>query len=123
MKLKANQPQHGMGPHGKPSRMGGLMAGEHMPQKITSSGISSGNERRNGKHTGSLKVTERAGANGSGSPPPGVNRSLPASLAAHKGDAGRGGPGRHGKADCFKGKATAMSESPSSSWFEKLGAK
>jgi hypothetical protein len=130
MKLKANQPQHGLGPHGKPHRMAGLMAGEHMPQKLATSGISSGKERRNGKQTGHLnadgtsdtRVRKGSEGNAKGSPPPGVKKSLPASLEAHKGDAGRGGSGRHGKGDIFKGKATALSESPSSAWFEKLGA-
>ena len=40
----------------------------------------------------------------------------------HLGTSVRGGSGRHGKGDNFKGKATDMSESPTSAWFEKLGS-
>lgn len=36
LRLKGNKPHHGEGEHGKQSRKGGLMAGEHMPTKVGS---------------------------------------------------------------------------------------
>jgi hypothetical protein len=134
MKLKANKPVHGLGEHGKAHRMGGLMAGAHVPQRTNSGyddrkGYSgNGQERRNGKQSGKLKVEGdtrvRKGPEGNskGSPPPGVSKGKPASLDAHKGTSGRGGPGRIGKPDNWKGGAPKMSEEISHSAFEKLGA-
>lgn len=131
MKLKPNKPHHGMGEFGRAHRMGGLMAGEHMPQRVKTSAISSGSERRNGKQSGHLKadgtsdtrVRKGPEGNSKGSPPPGVSKSKPASSEKHMGTAGRGGAGRMGKSDDYKGRATPLSESPSSAWFESLGAK
>lgn len=130
MKLKANTPHHGLGEHGKAHRMGGLMAGAHMPQKVTATGISSGTERRNGKQSGSLKtdgtsdtrVRKGPEGNSKGSPPPGVAKTLGASLSNHKGTDGRGGRGKIGQGDSFKGRDSKMTESISHSAFEKLGA-
>lgn len=108
------------------------MAGAHLPQRVKSGhsdakGYQSSAERRNGEHTGSLKsgdtrVRKGAEGNSKGSPPPGVSKGAK-HLATHMGDSGRGGAGRHGKGDNFKGRATDLSESPSSAWFEQLGAK
>lgn len=132
MKLKANKPVHGLGEHGHPKRMGGLMAGEHMPQRHASGnsdarGYQQSSARQMGAHTGSLKqgdTRRRKGAEGNskGSPPPGVSKGKPASLEAHKGTSGRGGSGRIGKPDNWKGSAPKMSEDISHSAFEKLGA-
>lgn len=129
MKLRANTPHHG---ESKPTRMGGLMAGAHLPQKVSTSGISSGKERRNGKQTGHLKadgtsdtrVRKGTDGNSKGSPPPGVGKGtgVRGTLASHGGDSGRGGAGRMGKSDAHKGRATPLSESPNSAWFEKLGS-
>lgn len=135
MRLKrANQPQHGLGEHGKQRQKAPLAAGAHVPQRIESGyhdakGYEGSHERRNGKHTGSLKdgdTRKRHGAEGNshGSPPPGVTaeKGVRGNPDSHMGDAGRGGSGRHGKADNYKGKPTAMTEEPSHHWFEKLGA-
>ena len=128
----ANKPIHGLGPHGKPKRMGGLMAGAHMPQKVTSGysdrhGYQGSDTRRLGKHTGAAPKGDsrrRHGAegNGKGSPPTKMGARGVGSLASHKGTAGRGGPGRLGKGDHHQGKPRAYSEDISHSAFEKLGA-
>lgn len=135
MKLKSNKPHHGMGEFGHAKRMGGLMGvGEHVPQRINTGyddrkGYSdNGHERRNGKQTGKLKsesdTRRRIGPEGNakGSPPTNLKSGKPASLEAHKGTSGRGGPGRIGKPDNWKGGARKLSEDISHSAFEKLGA-
>lgn len=135
MRLKrANTPHHGLGEHGSVHRKGGLMgAGEHLPQRhnvgnTDARGYQQSATRQMGQHKGPLKegdTRRRKGPEGNskGSPPPGVGKAMPASVEAHLGDAGRGGTGRHGKGDNFKGRATDLSESPNSAWFEQLGAK
>lgn len=136
MKLKPNKPLHGEGEHGHAKRMGGLMAGTHLPQRTNSGyddrkGYSdNGKERRNGKQTGKLKsesdtrVRKGPEGNAKGSSPPGVGKGtgVRGTLASHGGDSGRGGAGRMGKSDAHKGRATPLSESPNSAWFEKLGS-
>lgn len=136
MKLKrANQPHHGLGEHGKVHRKGGLMGvGEHMPQRHNvghndARGYQQSAARQMGRHTGPLKegdTRKRQGPEGlsKGSPPPGVSarKGVRGNPDSHMGDAGRGGTGRHGKGDNFKGQPTKLSESPTSEWFEKLGA-
>lgn len=134
MKLKANTPHHGLGEFGHAKRMGGLMAGTHLPQRTNSGyddckGYSdNGQERRNGKQTGKLKAEgdtrRRKGAEGNakGSAPPGISHTKSASLADHKGTSGRGGPGRIGKPDNWKGSAQKLTEDISHSAFERLGA-
>ena len=136
LKLKSNKPHHGLGEHGHAKRMGGLMAGAHMPLRVNSGyddrkGYSANTqERMNGKQTGKLpKLAEsdtrrRIGPEGNakGSPPTNLKSGKPASLAAHKGTSGRGGSGRIGKPDNWKGGAQKLSEDISHSAFEKLGA-
>jgi hypothetical protein len=135
---RANVPHYGLGPHGSPKRLRGLMAGDHLKQRDTSGdddhrGYKGSSVRRNGALAGgklnanaTSDTRRRSGAegNGRGSPAPGVGkgRDVRGTPDSHLGTAGRGGAGRHGKADNFKGRATDMSESPSHSWFEKLGA-
>ena len=137
MKLRrANKPVHGLGEHGHAQRKGGLMGvGEHLPQRHNvgnsdARGYQQSAARQMGRHVGPLKegdTRKRQGPEGlsKGSPPPGVTarKGVRGNPASHMGDSGRGGTGRHGKGDNFKGKATDMSENPSSAWFEKLGAK
>lgn len=134
MKLRrANQPHHGLGEHGSVHRKGGLMGvGEHLPQRHNSGnsdhkGYQQSPARQMGQHKGPLKegdTRKRKGPEGNskGSPPPGVTHGAKG-VDNHLGTSGRGGSGRHGKGDNFKGKPTAMSESPNSAWFEQLGAK
>lgn len=134
MKLKRiapNRPHHGLGEHGKVRRMAGLMAGEHLPQRHNvgnsdAHGYQQSATRQMGAHKGPLKegdTRRRTGPEGlsKGSRPPGVSRGA-RGVDNHLGTSGRGGSGRHGKGDNFKGKATDMSESPTSAWFEKLGS-
>jgi hypothetical protein len=135
-RLRPNVPHHGEGPYGRP-RTRGLMggsAGAHVPQKIESgyrdsSGYQGSPERRNGRHTGKLRdgdTRPRSGSEGNsrGSPPPGVGKGKGqrGTPDTHLGTSGRGGSGRRGKGDNYKGKATDLSESPSHEWFEKLGS-
>lgn len=139
MRLKrANQPQHGLGPHGKLPR--GLMhpeggsAGAHVPQRITSGhedrrGYQDSKERRNGEHSGKAAKGDsrkRSGAEGNakGSPPPGIGKGMGVrgSPDTHFGDAGRGGKGRVGKADNYKGRPTSYPEDITHQSFERLGA-
>jgi hypothetical protein len=136
MKLKrANKPVHGLGEHGKASRKGGLMGvGEHLPQRHNvgnsdARGYQQSSARQMGAHKGPLKegdTRRRQGPEGlsKGSPPPGVTakKGVRGNPDSHMGDAGRGGTGRVGKADNYKGKPTELSESPSHAWFESLGA-
>lgn len=134
MKLKANRPHHGLGEHGHANRIGGLMAGAHLPLRTNTgyddrkSYSDNGQERRNGKQSGKLKsesdTRRRIGpeGNGKGSPPTNLKSGKPASLEAHRGTSGRGGTGRIGKPDNWKGSAPKMSEDISHSAFEKLGA-
>ena len=85
--------------------------------------------RRDGFHTGKASrgdsnIRKGAEGNGQGSAPPGVGkgqgrRGTPDS---HLGTAGRGGTGKFGKGDSYKGKPTNYSEEPGHNWFEKLGS-
>ena len=140
MKLqRANKPHHGQGEHGRVRTHHGLMggpSGAHMPQRKNSGfddrkGYSDNTaERRNGALAGGKLKSEsdtrrRSGSdgNGKGSPPPGVGKRKPASLAAHAGDSGRGGAGRLGMHDGHKGpQPKKLSEDISHSAFERLGA-
>lgn len=136
MKLKrANAPHHGLGEHGKVQRKGGLMGvGEHLPQRHNvgnsdARGYQQSAARQMGRHVGPLKegdTRKRQGPEGNskGAPPPGVTtrKGVRGNPDSHMGDAGRGGTGRHGKSDSYKGAPTKLSESPTSEWFEKLGA-
>jgi hypothetical protein len=78
-----------------------------------------------GRHSGhparfDQNARKSAAGNGLGSKlENGGRRGTPDS---HLGTAGRGGPGRLGKHDAYKGKATPLSESISHAQFEKLGA-
>lgn len=133
-RIQGNRIHHGMGEHGSPKRIGGLIAGAHMPQKVTTGhddrkGYQGSNERRNGDIAGgklgeTSDTRRRRGkdGNGMGSPAPGVSSGRPASLARHEGTAGRGDKGRVGKGDGYKGKPTSLSEDISHSAFEKLGS-
>jgi hypothetical protein len=128
-----NHPRHGL--MGIPKERSALNAGAHVPQKIESgykdsNGYEDSHARRNGKQTGSIPPGDsrkRVGAEGNskGSPPPGVGKGgkgVRGTPQTHLGTAGRGGSGRHGKGDSYKGKPTGMTESPSSEWFERLGS-
>jgi hypothetical protein len=138
MRLKSNTPHHGQGEFGRVRTKSPMKAGAHMPMRHNSGfddarGYSqSGNERRSGKQTGHLKADgtsdtrRRAGAEGNskGAPPtaltahPGVRGTH----ESHLGTAGRGGTGRIGKHDAYKGAPTKYTESISHDAFEKLGA-
>jgi len=122
----ANKPHHGMR-----GLMGGLKpdinASAHMPLRHQSGGDRKApvsHTGRNGKQTGTLKANgtsdtrRRYGpeGNGTGSPPTKLKSPKPASLEAHKGTSGRGGKGELKQTDTNR-----LSESPGSSWFEKLG--
>ena len=127
----ANKPIHGLGPHGKPKRMGGLMAGAHMPQRVNTGesdrkGYDGSEGRKNGRHTGAPAKGDsrrRHGAegNGKGSPPTKMGSRGAGSTSGHMGTSGRGGAGRVGKGDSYKGKPTAYPDEISHSQFEKLG--
>jgi hypothetical protein len=134
MRLKANKPQHGMS-HARPREMRGLMEGAHMPMRDHSGvsdakGYKDSPARRNGEHTGksargdSSRLPAAAKGNSKGTAPPALKahpgvRGTPDS---HQGDAGRGGTGRIGKHDSYKGKPTKYSEDISHDAFERLGA-
>lgn len=135
MKLKRiapNRPHHGLGEHGKVRRMSGLMAGEHLPQRhnvgnTDARGYQQSASRQMGAHKGPLKEGDTRRRNGpeglsKGSPPEKITKGANG-VKNHLGTAGRGGSGRLGKADNFKGNPTELSESPSHSWFESLGSK
>lgn len=137
MKLRrANKPVHGLGEHGSVHRKGGLMGvGEHLPQRhdvgnSDARGYQQSAARQMGRHVGPLKegdTRKRQGPEGlsKGSPPPGVTarKGVRGNPDSHMGDAGRGGTGRHGKGDSYKGQPTSYSETISHDAFEKLGAK
>lgn len=97
--MRGNKPHHGLGPRGRVSRRGDSRDGAHVAEKVGSH-VGKGNGE-------GLSASRKAG---SGTPD------------SHLGTAGRGGTGRHGKGDSYKGRATDMSESPTHSWFERLGA-
>lgn len=139
MKLKrTGVPKHGLGPHGKLPK--GLMhpeggyTGEHMPQRITSghedrAGYQDSGSRRNGEHTGKAakgdsRRKQGPEGNSKGSPPPGIGKGMGVrgSPDTHYGDAGRGGTGRIGKSDAYKGAPTKYPEDISHESFEKLGS-
>ena len=134
-RTRPNVPHHARGLMAAPKQRAPLNAGAHTPQRLNSGyddahGYKDSQERRNGKQTGSLTsgdTRKRSGPEGNskGSPPPGDNNrgiGVRGSPETHKGTSGRGGSGRHGKSDAHKGKPTAMTESPTSEWFEKLGS-
>lgn len=127
-----NVPHHGHGLMGRPSRMKPLKAGAHMPQRVSKGesdrhGYDGSEGRKNGRHTGKpAKEDQRRRygpeGNGKGSPPTRMGARGAGRLENHKGTSGRGGSGRVGKGDGYKGKPTAYSEDISHSAFEKLGA-
>lgn len=132
-KLKFNRPQQGMGPYGKAHEKAPLKANTHMPQRESSgysdrSGYEASESRRMGRNTGPAPKFDqnlRTGAegNGKGSAPPGIGRGkgVEGSPATHAAKAGRGGKGKFGKGDGFKGKQS-YPEEISHNEFEKLGA-
>lgn len=133
-RLTPNKPRHGLGEYGKQRQRAPLNAGEHMPQRIETGyddrkGYGDSPERRNGEHKGKLPggdTRRRHGAEGNseGSPPPGVKakKGVRGNPDSHMGDAGRGGTGRVGKADSYKGRPTGYPEDVTHEAFEKLGA-
>ncbi len=136
MKLRrANTPHHGIGEHGRVRRMPSLMDGAHLPERVRTGnsdarGYQQSAARQMGAHKGPLKegdTRKRQGPEGNskGSPPPGIGhrKGVRGNPDSHMGDAGRGGAGRQGKADSYKGQPTSYSENISHDAFEKLGAK
>lgn len=134
-RIRPNVPHRGLGLMSRPRDRAPLNAGEHVPQKIESGyqdakGYEDSHARRNGKQTGSIPPSDsrrRSGAEGNskGSPPPGDNnrgKGVRGTPDTHLGTAGRGGSGRHGKGDSYKGKPTGMNEAPTHEWFERLGS-
>lgn len=132
MKVKYNAPKHGLGPHGKATQKAPLNASAHLPQRTTSGnsdhkGYQGSNTRRMGRHTGTVAPLDQrigsGGGNSKGSAPPGVGhgKGVMGSPATHSAKAGRGAPGKLGKADNFTGKHS-YSESITHEQFEKLGA-
>src|SRR5580698_6062992 len=133
LRLKGNAIHRGEGEHGKQSRKAGIKANAHMPMRHDDglhdrSGYKDSPTRRNGAHTGKQAkyeqglLGESAKGNGKGTAPPALSskpgvRGTPES---HMGDAGRGGTGRIGKHDAYKGAPTKYSEDISHSSFEKL---
>ena len=79
-------------------------------------------ERRDGNRKSAKEDSRKRNGpegNSKGSPPGGRSGASP---ATHMGDSGRGGPGKIGSGDGFKGKARGPSEDLSPAWFERLGA-
>jgi hypothetical protein len=107
--------------------MGDISDTRKMGRETTSRSASA---RRDGFHTGKSSkgdtsiLAESAAGNSKGSAPPGVGRGkgVQGSPDTHLGTAGRGGTGRIGKGDNYKGAPTKYSEDISHSAFEKLGA-
>src|SRR5277367_5966431 len=133
MKLKmANKPHHGVGPHAKPREMKGLMAGAHVPQRIISGnsdarGYQDSPSRRNGRHTGrpargDTGLVKSGNSEGTAAPGIGKGKGVQGSPDSHLGNAGRGGTGRIGKGDSYKGAPTKYPEDISHSAFERLGS-
>lgn len=133
-----NKPHHGMGQFGRGSRQGGLMGtGTHLPQRTTTGvsdrhgydGSTGNDQRATGKQSGKARGDQRkrngAEGLGKGSPPPGTKSQMGVrgTPDTHLGTAGRGGTGKLGGADSFKGRNKPLSENPTSAWFESLGAK
>lgn len=86
-------------------------------------------ERREGKHTGEpsrgdTNVRKGPQGNGEGSAAPGVGKGagVRGTPDSHLGTAGRGAPGRVGKADHYHGKPKSLPEHITHDQFEKLGA-
>lgn len=135
MRLKANQPQHGLGEHGRGRERGGLMAGAHLPMRDHSGvsdarGYKGSATRRNGEHTGKpargdsshLPAAAKGNSKGTAPPPLKAHPGVRGSPDSHLGDAGRGGTGRIGKSDAYKGKPTKYAEDITHDAFERLGA-
>jgi hypothetical protein len=130
VRLRQNTPHQGL--LGKPRQKAPLDAGAHMPPRETSGfddrkGYQAGDTRRMGKHTGPApkedqRRREGAEGNSKGSAPPGRGKGVNGSPDSYLGTAGRGAPGKFGKADGFKGKH-AYAEEISHNEFERLGAK
>lgn len=119
----ANKPHHGM--RGLMSPIRPLNAGAHMPERHPSGGDRKAKQThtaRNGKQTGHLKTSgtsdtrRRSGAEGNGKGTV-AHGQKGASLASHKGTAGRGGAGSTNQMH-----SNRLSESISHEAFEKLGA-
>jgi hypothetical protein len=123
-----------MGPYGHARQKSPLQAGAHIAQRETSGfsdrkGYEASESRRMGRHTGPApkydqRRSQGAEGNGKGSPPPGLGRGkgIQGSPNSHLGTAGRGAPGKFGKGDGYKGRAS-YPEDISHSQFESLGAK
>jgi hypothetical protein len=131
MKLKLsrpNAPHRAMGPRGTPKQKAPLNAGAHMPMRHSGSLMESPAVRRNGKHTGQIPPADtnmlpaKDKGNSKGTAPPTLGNVSRGTLDKHLGDSGRGGTGRIGKHDGFKGQPTKYTEDISHSAFEKLGA-
>lgn len=133
--MTGGAPHRGMGPRGTAREKSPLKAGAHMPMRHTSGnsdarGYQDSASRRNGAHTGRLRsgdtglLGSSAKGNAKGTAPPalGSKPGVRGTLDSHLGDAGRGGTGRIGKHDSYKGNPTKYSEDISHSAFEKLGA-
>jgi hypothetical protein len=130
MRLKmANKPHHGEGEHGRQSRKGNPGGGTHLPQRVNTGGLM-GPDRDIGKHSGraakgnSSILPKGAQGNAKGLAPTALSTKpgVRGSPDSHLGTAGRGGTGRIGKHDAYKGKPTKYSEDISHSAFERLGA-
>jgi hypothetical protein len=135
MRLKQNVPHHAPGLMGSPREKAPLKAGAHMPMRLTSGfndskGYQGSPTRRNGAHTGRAPKFEQGilpnaakpNAKGTAPPPLGSKPGVRGTPDSHLGAAGRGGTGRIGKGDSYKGQPTKYSEDISHSSFEKLGA-
>jgi hypothetical protein len=108
----------------------GLMGDISDTRKINRPITPAASVRRNGFHTGKPSqgdtslLKESAAGNAKGSAPPGTGKGfgVRGSPDSHLGTAGRGGTGRIGKHDAYKGAPTKYTEDISHSSFEKLGA-
>lgn len=101
-------------------------AGAHIPMRVNSLMHSAADGRHTGKAgKGNTSILPKAAeGNGKGTTPPALSSKpgVRGTLESHSGDSGRGGTGRIGKHDNFKGKPTAYTEDISHNAFEKLGA-
>lgn len=129
MRLKQNKPHHGLGLLGHAVDKKPLKANAHVPQRTNSGnsdrhGYQGSASRRNGAHTGSIPPgntgkPKGAVGNGHGSAPGGRRGETltPASVSDH----GRGGPGKIGGHDGWKGKPKTITDTMTAKQFEALG--